>query len=144
MVLVMTSHCLTRRTNVTFQSFCNTNKWFIVEGTHDHNKDKKQTTLQSNQPTNTNPQKNLDLNARRIHKTLINELVICCSFMFYFLNKLIRFILRIKVWFSSFVTVLSCQVVLVVKNPPGNVGDIRDTGRSLGQEDPLGEGMASH
>ena len=104
----------------------------------------KQTTLQGNQPTNTNHQKNLDLNARRIHKTLINELVICGSFMFYFLNELIRFILRIKVWFSSFVTVLSWQVVLVVKNPPGNVGDIRDTGRSLGQEDPLEEGMASH
>ena len=35
-------------------------------------------------------------------------------------------------------------MVLVVKNPPANVGDIRDTGRSLGQEDPLEEGVASH
>ena len=32
----------------------------------------------------------------------------------------------------------------MVKNPPANVGDIRDTGRSLGQEDPLEEGVASH
>ena len=34
------------------------------------------------------------------------------------------------------------QVVLVVKNPPDNAGDIRDA--SLGQEDPLKEGMATH
>ena len=34
-------------------------------------------------------------------------------------------------------------MVLVVKNPPANVGDIRDTGRSLGQEDPLEEGVAT-
>ena len=32
------------------------------------------------------------------------------------------------------------QVVLVVKNPPTNAGDIRDTG----QEDPLEEGTATH
>ena len=32
------------------------------------------------------------------------------------------------------------QVVLVVKNPPANAGDIR----SLGWEDPLKEGMATH
>ena len=34
------------------------------------------------------------------------------------------------------------QVVLVVKNPPDNAGDIRDA--SLSQEDPLKEGMATH
>ena len=32
------------------------------------------------------------------------------------------------------------QVVLVVKNPPANAGDIRD----LGQEDPLEKRMATH
>jgi len=32
----------------------------------------------------------------------------------------------------------------VVKNPPVNAGDIRDVGSSLGQEDPLEEGMATH
>ena len=30
----------------------------------------------------------------------------------------------------------------MVKNPPANAGDIRDAGQSLGQEDPLEEGMA--
>ena len=29
------------------------------------------------------------------------------------------------------------QVALVVKNPPANAGDTRDSGSSLGQEDPL-------
>ena len=32
----------------------------------------------------------------------------------------------------------------MVKNPPANAGDIRDSVRSLGQEDPLEEGMATH
>ena len=32
----------------------------------------------------------------------------------------------------------------MVKNLPANVGDIRDTVRSLGREDPLEEGMATH
>ena len=36
------------------------------------------------------------------------------------------------------------QVTLVVKNPPTNVRDIRDVGQSLGWEDPLEEGMATH
>ena len=36
------------------------------------------------------------------------------------------------------------QVALVVKNPPANAGDIRDAVRSLGQEDPLEEEMATH
>jgi len=35
------------------------------------------------------------------------------------------------------------QLALVVKNPPANAGDIRDSG-SLGREDPLEEGMATH
>ena len=35
------------------------------------------------------------------------------------------------------------QVVLVVKNPPANAEDARDI-RSLGQEGPLEEGMATH
>ena len=32
----------------------------------------------------------------------------------------------------------------MVKSLPTNVGDIRDVVRSLGQEDPLEEGMATH
>ena len=36
------------------------------------------------------------------------------------------------------------QVALVVKNPPANVGDLRKSVRSLGWEDPLEEGMATH
>ena len=32
----------------------------------------------------------------------------------------------------------------MVKNPPANAGDIRDVVSSLGQEDPLEEGMATH
>ena len=37
------------------------------------------------------------------------------------------------------------QVVLVVKNRPANAGDIKDPlVRSLGQEDPLEEEMATH
>ena len=35
-------------------------------------------------------------------------------------------------------------MVPVVKNPPANAGDIRDKVRSLGQEDPLTEEMATH
>ena len=36
------------------------------------------------------------------------------------------------------------QVALVVKNLPANAGEIRDVVRSLGQEDSLEEGMATH
>ena len=36
------------------------------------------------------------------------------------------------------------QVVLVVKNLPANAEDIRDTGWSLGLEDPLEEEVAAH
>ena len=32
----------------------------------------------------------------------------------------------------------------MVKNPPANTGDVRDTGSTLGWEDPLEEGMATH
>ena len=32
----------------------------------------------------------------------------------------------------------------MVKNPPANAGDLRDMVQSLGQEDPLEEGMATH
>jgi len=32
----------------------------------------------------------------------------------------------------------------VVKNPLANAGDVRDTVQSLGQEDPLEKGMATH
>ena len=35
-------------------------------------------------------------------------------------------------------------MVLVVKNPPDNTGDIRKAGSILGQEDPLEEEMATH
>ena len=36
------------------------------------------------------------------------------------------------------------QVVLVVKNLPANAGDIETQVRSLGREDPLEEGVATH
>ena len=36
------------------------------------------------------------------------------------------------------------QVMLVVKNPSANAGNIRDTDSVLGSEDPLEEGMAIH
>ena len=36
------------------------------------------------------------------------------------------------------------QVVLAVKNLPASVGDIETRVRSLGQEHPLEEGMATH
>ena len=35
-------------------------------------------------------------------------------------------------------------MALVVKNPPANGGDIKPWIRSLGQEDPLEEGVATH
>ena len=36
------------------------------------------------------------------------------------------------------------RVRLVVKSPPANAGDARNVHLSLGQEDPLEEGMATH
>ena len=35
-------------------------------------------------------------------------------------------------------------MVLVVKNPPANAGDIKDSVRSLGREDPLEEEMETY
>ena len=35
-------------------------------------------------------------------------------------------------------------MLLVLKNPPANPGDIRDWGLALGQEYPLQEGTATH
>ena len=35
-------------------------------------------------------------------------------------------------------------MMLMVKNPPANAGDVRDASSVPGQEDPLGEGMATH
>ena len=32
----------------------------------------------------------------------------------------------------------------MVKNPPANAGDTRDTGQSLGREDPLEKEMVAH
>ena len=40
--------------------------------------------------------------------------------------------------------VRASQVALVVKNPSANAGDIKDVGSSPGQEDPLGQHMATH
>ena len=39
---------------------------------------------------------------------------------------------------------LTFQAVLVVKSPPVKAGDARDAVRSLGQEDPLEQEMATH
>ena len=36
------------------------------------------------------------------------------------------------------------EVALVVKNPPASAGNMKDEVRSLGWEDPLEEGMATH
>ena len=47
-------------------------------------------------------------------------------------------------WLFFTLQVRICQVALVVKNPPANAGDIRDTVQSLSREDPLEEGMAMH
>ena len=42
-------------------------------------------------------------------------------------------------------TFRASQVALVIKNPPVNAGDIRDSGSiSLSQEDLLEEGIATH
>ena len=39
---------------------------------------------------------------------------------------------------------MAFQVVLVVKNPPANAGEVRDAGSIPGQEDPLEKGVATH
>ena len=41
-------------------------------------------------------------------------------------------------------SIRASQVVLAVKNPPVNAGDVRDVDSILGQEDPLEKGMATH
>ena len=45
------------------------------------------------------------------------------------------------------IVIVASSVALVVKNPPADAGDIRDTSetrvQSLGQEDPLEEGVAN-
>ena len=42
------------------------------------------------------------------------------------------------------IIIWASQVVLMVKNPPAGVGDIRDTGSIPGVEDPLEKEMATH
>ena len=42
------------------------------------------------------------------------------------------------------VTTGASQVVLEVKNLPANAWDVKDMGSSLGREDPLEKGMATH
>ena len=47
----------------------------------------------------------------------------------------------------DFINLYKCgipQVVLVVKNPPANAGDIKNSVRSLGQENPPEEVMENH
>ena len=39
---------------------------------------------------------------------------------------------------------MASQVVLVVKNPPANAGEVRDASSIPGQEDSLEKGMATH
>jgi len=46
---------------------------------------------------------------------------------------------------QSLYSIWTSQVALVVKNLPANAGDVRDVGLThVGQEDKLGEGMATH
>ena len=45
---------------------------------------------------------------------------------------------------SGTATLWMSQVMLVVKNPPANAGDVRDVGLIPGWEDPLEESMATH
>ena len=42
------------------------------------------------------------------------------------------------------IAINASQVVLAVKNPPANEGDIRDVGSNLGLGRSLEEGMATH
>ena len=51
-----------------------------------------------------------------------------------------------RLWSVSSPQVLmwGSQVVLMVKNPPANAGDIRDVGSIPGSGNPLEEGMATH
>ena len=48
-------------------------------------------------------------------------------------------------WIIRIKMIIESQVMPVVKNPLASAGDVGDIeGRSLGQEDPLEEGMATH
>ena len=49
-----------------------------------------------------------------------------------------------RVQILNFLLYKASQVVLVVKNPPANAGDKEPWVQSLGQEDALEEGMATH
>ena len=42
------------------------------------------------------------------------------------------------------VYIWASQVAQLVKNPPASVGDVRDAGRSLGQDDTLEKEMGTH
>ena len=50
-------------------------------------------------------------------------------------------LLVVKRWLN---TILASQMVLGVKNPPANAGDIREMGSILGLGRPLEKGMATH
>ena len=64
------------------------------------------------------------------------------KFFFFFLLFNIQVLLMFDLHLSSFFR--ASQVVLVVKNPPANAGDIRDVGSISGLEDPLEQEMATH
>ena len=56
------------------------------------------------------------------------------------------FLKKFSIFLISWCILSKCasQVVLVVKNPLASAGDIKDRVQSLGQEDPLKKGMATH
>ena len=47
-------------------------------------------------------------------------------------------------WIKEICPKWASQVVLVIKNPSANAGDIETQVQSLGQEDPLEQSMATH
>ena len=51
---------------------------------------------------------------------------------------------EVKSFAQVHMTNRASQMVLVVKNLPANAGDIESWVQSLGQEDPLEEGMVTH
>ena len=59
-------------------------------------------------------------------------------------EKLCSHLLCVNELTSSVYTRVGFPGGLVVKNPPANAGDIRYNIQSLGQEDPLEEGMATY
>ena len=58
---------------------------------------------------------------------------------FHFTGHKIEMIITVTSWKYR-----ASQVVLVVKNPPANAGDIRDVGSITGSGRCLEEGMAAH